>query len=231
MLRLLGFFVLAAVLASVLGHVPLIGPLFRHTGLIGILISAALLSALMTRVGARMLSARKLRAELRALGAVGNAYGHGKMGALYLARGRARAALPHLEQAAAGEPEVAEWHYRLGLARLALRELEPALAAFERCAALEEEHAYGAAQMRRAECLQRLGRAQEALDALHVHERNHGPSPEAAYRRGVALRALGRKAEARTAFAEVGELARRAARYQRRAAGLWALRAGLARFV
>lgn len=230
-LRLIVFFVLAVALATVLGYVPFIGPLFRHTGLIGILVAAALLSAIVARVGQRLLTARKLRGELLALGAVGNAHTHGKMGALYLARGRPRAALEHLEQAAEGEPELAEWQYRLGLARLAVRQLEAALAAFERCVTLEEEHAYGAAQMRCAECLQRLGRHEQALDALRTYETNHGPSPEAAFRRGRVLRALGRKREARAAFAEVGELARHAARYQRREAGMWALRAGLARFV
>ena len=231
MLRLLGFFALVVVIAAVLGNVPLIGPIFAHTGIFGLLIVAAGLSAVLARFGERMLAGRKLRGELRALAAVGNAYNHGKIGALYLARGRPRQALEHLEQAAQGEPDVAEWHYRLGLARLALRDLEPALRAFDRCVSIEDEHAYGAAQMRRAECLQRLGRAQDALEALQVHERNHGPSPEAAFRRGQALRALGRKAEARAAFSEVGELARRAARYQRRSAGWWALRAGFARFV
>jgi len=231
LLRLVGFLALAVVLAALLGHVPLIGPLFRHTGILGILLAAAILSALVTRMGGRLLAGRKLKAELRALSAVGNPHGHGKIGALYLSRGRPRAALAHLEEAAAGEPDVAEWQYRLGLARLAVRELDPALAAFERCVALEEEHAYGAAQIRRAECLQRLGRHEAALEALAVFERNHGSSPEAAYRRGVALRALGRRDEARAAFREVGELARRATRYQRREAGLWALRAGLARIV
>lgn len=231
MLRLIVFFVLAAVLASVLGHLPLIGPLFAHTGVFGILISAALISAVVARVGERMLTARRLRGELRALGAVGNAHTHGKMGALYLMRGRPREALEHLERAAEGEPGVAEWHYRLGLARLGVRRPAEALSAFERCLAIEEEHAYGAAQMRRAECFQRLGRHEEALEALRTHEANHGPSPEGAFRRGRSLRALGRKQEAREAFAEVGDLARRAARYQRRSAGWWALRAGLARFV
>ncbi len=229
MLRLLGFFVLALLLASVLGHVPLVGPLFRHTGIFGILLAAALLSAGLTRLGQRLLVARKLRAELRALAEVGNAFNHGKMGALYLARGRARQALAHLEEATRGEPEVAEWHYRLGLARLATRDPAGALAALERCVALEEEHAYGAAQMRRAECLQRLRRGAEALGALAVFERNHGPSPESAFRRAQALRALGQRAEARAALAQVNELARKATRYQRRSAGWWALRAQLAR--
>ena len=230
MLRLVVFFASAAAFAWLLGKLPFVGGLF-HTGIFGILISAAILSALTTAVTERLISARKLKSELRVQAAVGNAYNHGKIGALYLARGRPRAAREHLEHAVAGEPGVAEWHYRLGLALLALREPVLALESLERCVAIEEEHAYGAAQMRRAECLQKLGRPQEALAALLTYERNHGPSPEAAYRRGKALRALGKKSAARAAFAEVGELARRAARYQRRSASLWALRAGLARFV
>lgn len=231
MLRLVGFFVLTLLFASFLGHVPLIGPLFARTGLLGILLAGALLSAGLTALGARLVAARKLRSEVRLLSQVGSAYNHGKIGAAYLARGRARAALEHLERASAGEPQVAEWHYRLGLARLATGDAAGALEAFERCLALEEEHAYGGAQMRKAECLLRLGRTEDSLGALARFERNHGPSPEAAYRRGRALRALGRRDEARTAFAEVGELARRATRYQRREASAWALRAALARFV
>jgi tetratricopeptide (TPR) repeat protein len=228
-LKLIGFFVLALVLASVLGHVPVIGPVFRHGGIFSILITAALLSFVLTRASQHLLSARRLKSELRALEAVGNAYNHGKIGALYLARKRPRKAREHLALAAEGEPELAEWHYRLGLAELALGDHAAALAALERCLALDEEHAYGAASMRRAECLLALGRPEEALDALGVFERNHGPSPEHAFRRGRALRALGRRDEARRAFSEVGELARRATRYQRREAAWWALRAQLAR--
>jgi len=36
MLRLLGFFVVAFVLARVLSHVPLIGGFFAHTGIFGV---------------------------------------------------------------------------------------------------------------------------------------------------------------------------------------------------
>lgn len=231
MLRLVAFFVLALMLASVLGHVPLVGPFFRHTGVFGVLLAAAVLSAVLTRVGARVWVTRKMRGELRLLAQVGNARNHGKMGALLLARGHARESLAHLEEATRGEPEVAEWHYRLGLARLASADPAGALAALERCVALEEEHAYGAAQMRRAEALQRLRRADEALAVLCLFERNHGPSPESAFRRGRARRELGQRAEARAAFAEVNALARAATRYQRRSAGWWALRAQLARLV
>ena len=231
MLRLVGFFVLVAVVASLLGRLPWIGPLFDHTGIFGLLLVAALISVVAGRVGERLVASRKLRAELRSLSAVGNAHTQGKIGALYLARGRARAALAPLAEAVRGEPDVAEWHYRLGLAHLALRDLQAALAEFERCVEIDEEHAYGAAQLRRAECLQRLGRAEAALEVLTLFERNHGPCPETAFRRGRALRALGRRDQARASFAEVGELARRATRYQRRSATLWALRANWARFV
>jgi len=230
-LRVLGFFVLALLVASLLGHVPVIGPLFRHTGVFGVFAAAALLSVVFTKYGERMLSARKLRAEIRALGAVESAHNQGKLGSLLLARGRARQALRPLAAAVAGEPEVAEWHYRLGLARLALGDVAGALAAFEACVAREEEHAYGNALLRRAECLQRLGRHEEALGALELHERNHGEAPEASFRRGRALAALERRQEARGAFDRVIELAAKATRYQRAAAASWAFRARLARML
>lgn len=231
MLRLVGFFALTLLLTSVLGHAPIIGPLFARTGILGILLTGLLLSAALTAFGTRLVAGRKLRSEVRVLSQVGSAYNHGKIGAAYLARGRARGALEHLERATEGEPEVAEWHYRLGLARIATGDPAGALEALDRCLAREEEHAYGQALMRKAECLLRLGQAEDSLAALALLERNHGPSPETAYRRGKALRALGRRGEARAAFGEVGDLARRATRYQRRDATLWALRAALARFV
>ena len=41
MLRLVGFFVLVALLATLLGKLPWIGPLFDHTGIFGLLLVAA----------------------------------------------------------------------------------------------------------------------------------------------------------------------------------------------
>jgi tetratricopeptide (TPR) repeat protein len=228
-LRVLGFFLLAMLLASVLRHVPLIGPVFAGTGVFGIFLSAALLSFAFARYGERLFTARKLKNEIRALGAVESAHNQGKLGSLLLARGRARKALVPLENAVAGEPDVAEWHYRLGLARLELGDAAGALDAFERCVACEEEHAYGSAMLRRAECLQRLGRAAEALAVLDTHERNHGEGPEASFRRGRALSSLKRRSEARAAFDRAIELAARATRYQKAAATGWAVRARVAR--
>jgi len=230
-LRLVGFFVLAVAVTALLSQLPVVGPVFRHSGLFGLLLVVALLSFVFARFGERVLGARRMRAQVHALEGVDSAHNHGKIGALYLARGRWRAALSHLERASQGEPDVAEWWYRRGLAELAGGEAHKALASFERCAGLDEEYAYGMAQMKRAQALQELARPEEALEVLAGVERNHGPSPESAYRRGVALRSLGRKEEARQALAEVSTLARQATRYQRGTAGAWALRARLSRLL
>jgi hypothetical protein len=229
-LRLVSFFLLAVLLASVLGRVPVIGPLFAHTGLLGVLLASFLLSAAFTRLGAALVSGRKLRGELERLAAVDSAHNHGKLGSLYLAHGRPRRAIEALEQAVAGEPAVAEWHYRLGLARLATGDAASACAALERATAIDEEHAYGAAQLGLARARARQGRHEDALAALAVFERNHGPSPESAFRRARSLARLGRRAEARRAHEEVARLAARATRYQKREAVGWALRSALVRW-
>lgn len=228
MLRLAGFFVLAILLATLLGHLPVVGPLFARTGCIGIWISAMLLSWAFTRYGQRVYRMRKDAAEIRRLAAVASPHTEGKLGTLLLNQGRARKSLEPLARAAAGEPEVAEWHFRLGSARLWTKDMGGAVESLRTCVQIDPEHAYGEAGKRLAEALTRHGRAEEALEVLATVERNHGPSPESAYRRGVALKSLGRKTEARSAFEEVGGLASEAARYQRKSAVGWVLKARLA---
>lgn len=230
MLRLLGFFVLVVVLARLLAFVPVIGPLFGGS-IFGLWIAALLLGAGLSRLGVVAVQRRRDQATVRQLQTVDSPHNHGKLGTLLLARGRARRALEHLEQAAQGEPDVAEWRYRLGSARLALGRGEEAIPELERAVAIDEEHAYGGALMRLAQARSARGDHEGALADLARLERNHGPSPESAYRRGLALKALGRRREARHAFAEVFSLARHAARYQRREAGLWVVRARLASLV
>lgn len=231
MLRLIGFFALVYVLTLVLGHLPVVGAFFRSTGIFGLWFTAVLLSLVASRLGALAYRRRRDRATVRQLAAVESPHNQGKLGALLLAQGRARRALPHLERAVQGEPGVAEWHYRLGTAQLLLRRPAEAAAALERAVALDEEHAYGAALMRLAEARSASGAHDGALADLARLEKNHGPSPESAYRRGLALKQLGRREEARSALREVSELARHAARYQRRTAGLWVVRARLALLV
>lgn len=228
MLRVIGFLVLAVLLANVLAHLPLVGPVFRSTGIFGIWIAALLLSLAVTRLTAVTVRRRKDAHEVRRLEAVDSAYNGGKLGSLYLAQGRARRAIEPLQRAVAGEPEVAEWHYRLAQALAKTGDRDGALASIERCLALEEEHAYGQAQLQRAAWSLAAGRADDALEALATFERNHGPTPESAYRRGRAQRAAGNREEARRAFGEVAGLTAQAPGYQRRAALLWSLRAWFA---
>lgn len=228
MLRLVAFFFGVLVLLRILREIPLVGALFRIP-LLGFWLAAILLSVLLSKLATDALDRRKRGALVRQLGAVDTPHNKGKLGTLFLSQGRAKRAIPLLEAAAAGEPESAEWAYRLGSAYLAARRPRQAIEALERALAMDEEHAYGAALMRLAEARAADGDLQGSLVTLERFERNHGPSPESAYRRGVALRASGRRDEARAAFGEVRELAHGAARYQRRSGSAWALRAFFAR--
>ncbi len=215
------------ILSRVLGYLPIVGP-FLGGSFIGLWVCAMLLSWMLSKYGDRALRARRDAAQIRQLGAVETPHSNGKIGSLLLAQGRVRKSLPYLEKAAEGEPDVAEWNYRLGCARLAVGDRDAALEALRDCVTLDEEYAYGAAQMRLAEALARTGQLQDALLALATFERNHGPSPESAFRRGEAHRGLGEKDAAREAYREVPMLVAQAARYQKKSTGLWALRARIA---
>lgn len=228
MVRVLVFFVAVFALVALLRALPGVGGWFG--GFWSYWLVAIALAWALTAAGARWAARRKLAAQLRALGDVESAHNQGKLGALLLAHGRAARALPHLERAASGESDVPEWSYRLGQALAACGRHADAVRALERAAALDEEHAYGAVQLALAAARQSAGDPGGALDALAVFERNHGPSPESACRRGLALHAAGRRDEARAAFAQVSELARRAARFQRACNRRWVLRAWLARW-
>ncbi|HED64185.1 MAG TPA: tetratricopeptide repeat protein [Planctomycetes bacterium] len=230
-LRLIGFFVLVFVVRSLLVHVPVIGPLFARTGWIGLWLTAMLLSFVFGRVGERMVRVQRDRAEVRRLLAVDSPHAHGKVGALLLAQGRARAATPHLERAVQGEPDAAEWHYRLGLALSARGERTRAIEELRRALEIDPERGYGTARMRLAQALFEAGEAERSLAELETFERLHGPTPESAYRRARALRVLGRREKARAALDEVGTLAREAARYQKGGAAKWVARAALARIL
>jgi hypothetical protein len=62
-----------------------------------------------------------------------------------------------------------------------------------------------------------VGEAQHALELLAAHERQCGPQPGALYERAHALRALGRKAEARATFRAVQAAAAAQVKWKRNA--------------
>lgn len=216
--------VLLSVLQAVLGGVPVIGWILRMP-LIGFWLVAIGLSLALSKVGSEALDRRKRSGLLRQLGAVETPYNMGKLGSLFVAQGRNRRALPYLDRAVEGEPGVAEWYYRRGCALFALGRLELALTDLSRSLEIDDEHAYGVARMMEARCSMKLGQYQAALLSLETLEHYHGASPESSYRRGLALKALGRREEAHAALGDVGELLRASARYQKRSGARWAWRA------
>jgi hypothetical protein len=221
------FFAGTVVLLSVLQRLPAAGWIFR--GFFGFWIAAILLSVTAERVARALLARRAFQRSLRDLGHVESAYNQGKLGSLLLSSGKAAAALPHLQRAVEGEPSVPEWRYRLGQAQLATRRFADALDSLERAVALNSEHAYGDVQLALVRAQLELRRTDEALASLARYEREFGPNPESAYHRGLALRLEGKRAAAKAAFREVGELAARTPRFQRKAQRPWVLKAWLAR--
>lgn len=228
MLRLLGFFVVVLLVLQVLRHVPLLGAVFQIP-FVGFWLAAVLVSAGGSKLAADWVDRRKQRALERQLGTVDTPHNLGKLGALLVAQRRYRRALDYLDRAIDGEPETAEWPYRKGIALIGLSRHAEAVEALEACTAINEDHAYGGAQLRLAQAQLAVGEAGAALAILERFELSHGKSPESAYRRGLSLKGLDRAQEARAALAEVSELARQVTGYQKRGAWKWVLRASWAR--
>lgn len=226
-LRLVLSFVVAVVLLQVLRGVPYIGGLFH--GFFGFWLFLILFTAVLNRLSDVLFERAKLARAIRALGAVDKPHNQGKLGTLLVVHGRPRRALPHLEAAVAGEPEVAEWHYRHGQTLLALGQRDAGIAALERAAAIDPEHAYGSVQLALARAYEVKRDGLRVLAALDTFDRNHGPNPESAFRRAVVLERAGLSEESKRALRAVSELAQQAAKFQRKSNRWWVARAWLAR--
>ena len=107
MARLAGFFVTVFVLVALLRALPGVGAWFG--GFWSFWLVAIALAWALTHLTVRWNSRRRLASQMRALRDVESAHNQGKLGVLLLAHGRAARALPHLERAVAGEPDVPEW--------------------------------------------------------------------------------------------------------------------------
>jgi hypothetical protein len=227
-LPLVGFFLLTFAVLWVLRQIPGLGAVFGIPFL-GFFLAAILVSSFFAWFGSRAVDRRRFRRAASQLGAVETPHNQGKLGSLLLAQGRARAAAECLARAVAGEPDSLEWRYRHGLALL--RSGKPAQAAreFEFAAARDEEYAYGELLLRLAQAQQAAGEPARALEALERHRRCQGETPEALYRRALALRALRRGDEARAALGRMGEVTRTRAQYQKRGDAKWVLLAWLRR--
>ena len=152
-------------------------------------------------------------------------HNRGKLGSLILKQGRAARALPHLEEAVEGEPNVAEWAYQLGMAQVELGNYEEGQSSLRRALELDALIGFGKPWLRAAEASQALGDDNQALIQLQHFERNHGPSPESAFRRAQVYKKLGQTDKASAARKEVPLLAAELAKYQRNSSLQWVLRA------
>ena len=229
MLRVIGFVVGAFVLARLLGHLPLVGGFYRSTGVFGVWIAALLLAWAGTSLATRLVERTRHQRRLRGLGAIDTPHAHGKRGALLLSSGSPKRAVGELEIAHQADPELGEWAYALGRARLGSGDPGGALDVLEPLIARDPEHAYGGAQLVVAEAATQTGSFERALDALKTFERNHGPSPESAYRRGVVHGKAGESDRARAALGEVSRLAREASGARAKGSTGWVAKAWLAR--
>ncbi len=221
------FFVGALLLSSALGHVPGMGHIFG--GIWGFWIVVFVLSAVTTRISARLFERGRLRRRISELGRVDTAHNQGKLGTVLLMHRSLRAAIPVLERAVAGEPDFAEWHYRLGSALRASGEPARAAAELETALKLAPAHAYGDVAIELSLARKALGDNAGALSALETCEREHGETVRSAYLRGSVLSRLGQRDRARAAFDEVGDIARRLPEFSRRGTLKWRALAGLAR--
>jgi tetratricopeptide (TPR) repeat protein len=217
------------VVLLVLQNVPLVGALFKIPFL-GFWGAAILVSVGLSWLANRAVQVRTIRSRTNELGATNTPHNQGKLGSLLQQNGSNRKAIAPLRNAVEGDPGVADWPYRLGCALLATGDARAAVDALRQAAAIDEEHKFGQVLLRLAEAEARSGLHEESLDTLARFERNHGPGPEWAYRRGVALSKAGRKQEARESFDDVGKLASRVAGFQKKGARGWVVKAFLARW-
>ncbi|HTF90364.1 MAG TPA: tetratricopeptide repeat protein [Planctomycetota bacterium] len=221
------FFVAALLLSSALRHVPGIGEIFG--GIWGFWIAVMLLSALASRLSSRLMDSSRIRRKLSELGRVDNPHNQGKLGTMLLLHHRVRAATPALERAVAGEPESAEWHYRLGSALRAGGEHQRAAAELESALKIAPAHAYGEVAIELVLARKAQGDFAGALAALETCERQHGETVRSAYLRGSLLARLGQRDKARAAYQEVSDLTRRLPHFSRRGTMRWRALAWLAR--
>ena len=221
--RFLAYFFLVFVAMAVLRQLPVLGGVFRIP-LLGFFLAAVVVSAVVAKGGEALARRAKLQRQLRELGEVDTPQRRGKLGRLLLQHNRPAAAVEHLRAAIAADPELVDWHYRLGMALLQAGDREGALESLLRARDLDEGFAYGGVLLQLSEAARVTGDLELALGSLERFEVLEGPNPEQAYRKGRVYRALGRPEEARATFDSIPALVKQVPGYQKTEARAWALR-------
>lgn len=157
-----------------------------------------------------------------------NATARAQLAEIWLARHRARRAIPLLEQALERDPSSAELLYLLGLARLRAGDPARAVEALGDAIARDPKVRYGSAYLAQGAALAKLRRYDEAVAAYRSYVRINTSSVEGYCRLAAALEYAHDLPGARRARAEALDTYRVLPAFQRRGQFGWWVRAKLA---
>ena len=154
-----------------------------------------------------------------------NAAAKRELAMIFLRKRRPRQAVPLVEQALERDPESAELHFLLGVARLESGDPERALESFGETVRLEEKHAYGEAYLRAGDAFLALGKLEQATQALSRYLEINRSSIEGMVKRARVLRRAGDAAGAKRSLEEAVETWGQVPSFLRRRQLGWYLRA------
>jgi tetratricopeptide (TPR) repeat protein len=148
---------------------------------------------------------------------------------IYLERLRPGAALELLKQARERDPKNAELAYLIGLAHLRSGDAEGALAPLVESIELDPRVRFGEPYLSAAQALLKLGRLDEAEDALERYTDANSSSMEGQFRLVILRYERGERDAARATLRETLDTWRQLPGYQKRRQLRWWFRAQLAR--
>ncbi len=155
----------------------------------------------------------------------GNVTARRDLAGLWLEKHRPGRALPLLVEALARDPDAKELLYLRGLAELQVGEHDKAVETFIALVQREPNFRYGEAYLRAADALMRLGRWDDADDALERFGRINSSNIEGRYKRARVKGACKDAAGRREAVRDLREVWRALPSFQRRHQLGWYLRA------
>lgn len=148
------------------------------------------------------------------------------LGRLLVEAGRPRAALPHLEAAAARMPEIPETLYYLGAARLGAGDVEGGRRLIAAALARDPKLRYGEPHLCLGDDHLARGEPAGAIPHLEAFTATNASSVEGRYKLARAYLAAGAPDRAHAMLDEAIAVYRRAPAFKRREERLWRLRAG-----
>jgi tetratricopeptide (TPR) repeat protein len=155
----------------------------------------------------------------------GNVTARRDLATIWLERRRPRRALPLVEQALGRDPSSSELLYLQGVAQLQLGQHEQAVQSLVGVVHKDPSFRYGEAYLRAGDALAKLGRWDDAEEALEHYLKINGSSIEAHLKRIKVRKARKDEAGARQARQDLRDAWRSLPAYQRRHQLGWYLRA------